>query len=137
VVRLGGEEFLAVLEDCDVAGAGVVAEAMRVAIRDIALPAGCGLARLTASIGIATFPDHAADLDSLLAVADRAMYTAKETGRDRVVRAAPPAASPVIVPLPRRSRVFPQLKPGAARADRARPTADDGSGAGHTASDFA
>jgi diguanylate cyclase (GGDEF)-like protein len=137
VVRLGGEEFLALLEDCDVAGAAVVAEAMRVAIRDIALPARCGLARLTASIGIATFPDHAADLDSLLAAADRAMYTAKENGRDRVVRAAPPAASPVIVPLPRRSRVFPQLNPGAARADRARPTADDGSGAGHTASDFA
>jgi diguanylate cyclase (GGDEF)-like protein len=103
VVRLGGEEFVALLQDCDADGATTVAEAMRVAVRDIALPEGCGLRRLSASIGIAVFPDHARSLEPLLAAADRAMYVAKRTGRDRVARAAVPVEQ-TIVPLPRRRR---------------------------------
>ncbi|MDQ6846721.1 MAG: EAL domain-containing protein [Candidatus Dormibacteraeota bacterium] len=101
VVRLGGEEFVALLQDCDADGAAVVAEAIRVAVRDIALPDGCGLARLTASIGIAAYPEHAGDLEQLLAAADRAMYAAKAGGRDRIARAAGDAT---IVKLPQRRR---------------------------------
>ena len=104
VVRLGGEEFVAVLQDCDADGAAVVAEAIRVAVRDIALPEGCGLPRLTASIGIAAYPEHAADLEQLLAAADRAMYAAKQSGRDRIARASAPVDSTTIVNLPRRRR---------------------------------
>ncbi|HEY8755198.1 MAG TPA: EAL domain-containing protein, partial [Candidatus Dormibacteraeota bacterium] len=99
VVRLGGEEFVALLQDCDADGAAVVAEAIRVAVRDITLPEGCGLARLTASIGIASYPEHAGSLDQLLAAADRAMYEAKQAGRDRVIRAAAPVEPGVIVTL--------------------------------------
>ncbi len=104
VVRLGGEEFVALLQDCDADGAAVVAEAIRVAVRDIALPEGCGLPRLTASIGIAAYPEHAGDLEQLLAAADRAMYAAKQAGRDRIARAASPLGPATIVPLPQRRR---------------------------------
>ncbi len=104
VVRLGGEEFVALLQDCDADGAAVVAEAIRVAVRDIALPEGCGLPRLTASIGIAAYPEHAADLEHLLAAADRAMYVAKQGGRDRIVRASAPTDAATIVNLPQLRR---------------------------------
>jgi diguanylate cyclase (GGDEF)-like protein len=104
VVRLGGEEFVALLQDCDADGAAVVAEAIRVAVRDIALPEGCGLPRLTASIGIAAYPEHAPDLEQLLAAADRAMYVAKQGGRDRITRASAPADTASIVKLPHQRR---------------------------------
>jgi diguanylate cyclase (GGDEF)-like protein len=104
VVRLGGEEFVALLQDCDADGASVVAEAVRVAVRDIALPEGCGLPRLTASVGIAAYPEHAGDLEQLLAAADRAMYSAKQAGRDRIARAMSAPEAGTIVPLPRRRR---------------------------------
>ncbi len=99
VVRLGGEEFVAVLYDCGMDGAMLVGEAMRVAVRDITMPHG-GIAQLTASIGIAVYPEHGADLEHLLAAADRAMYSAKHDGRDRVERAGDAASPSVIVPLP-------------------------------------
>jgi len=100
VVRLGGEEFVTLLQDCDANGAAVVAEAIRVAIRDIALPEGCGLSRLTASIGIAAYPENAGTLEQLLSAADRAMYLAKQGGRDQVARAGAAAQTATIVPLP-------------------------------------
>lgn len=111
VVRLGGEEFVALLQDCDTDGGARAAEAIRVAVRDIALPEGCGLTRLTASVGVAAYPDHGLDLDQLLSAADRAMYEAKQGGRDRVVRAVAVAGPATIVPLAprRRKRVRPTV----------------------------
>ena len=54
-------------------------------------------ARITASFGVATLPDDALDTDALLRLADRALYAAKQRGRDRVeaasAAAAPPAAT--------------------------------------------
>jgi diguanylate cyclase (GGDEF)-like protein len=116
IVRLGGEEFVALLHDCDADGAEVVAEAMRMAVRDILLPQGCALPRLTASIGIASYPANGRDLDQLLAAADRAMYSAKHKGRDQVARAPLAADIARIVPLPRRA--------GAGHGGRAAPAAD-------------
>jgi diguanylate cyclase (GGDEF)-like protein len=116
IVRLGGEEFVALLHDCDADGAELVAEAMRMAVRDIALPVGCDLPRLTASIGIAAYPLHGGDLDQLLAAADRAMYAAKHGGRDQVATAPPALDTGRIVTLPQRSR--------AAGGRRAIPAAD-------------
>lgn len=101
VVRLGGEEFVALLHDCGLEGASVAAEAMRVAVRDMTLPPDCGLERLTASIGIAVYPDHGRDLDQLLGAADRAMYAAKHGGRDGVAQASiAPDGTVAAVPSP-------------------------------------
>ncbi|MBV8445982.1 MAG: GGDEF domain-containing protein, partial [Candidatus Dormibacteraeota bacterium] len=84
VVRLGGEEFVILLHGCDAGAALRVAEAVRQTMRETSLPDGCGLQRMTASIGVAAYPDHGTTLDQLLAAADRAMYEAKHAGRDRV-----------------------------------------------------
>ncbi len=109
VVRLGGEEFLILLHGCDADGGVVVAEAVRDAISQLALPEGARLSRLTASIGVASYPEHGDHLDELIAAADRAMYTAKHRGRNRVVRAPVPGRPGVVTlaapQLPRSMRV--------------------------------
>ena len=72
-----------------------VAEHLRRATAALAVPQ-LG-ARVTASFGVATLPDDAPDTDALLRIADRALYAAKQRGRNRVeaasVAAAPPAAT--------------------------------------------
>ncbi len=66
----------------DLAEAGVVLERLREAVaRHRPDPAGPSLA---ISVGLAAFPDQAADPDELLKLADRALYRAKADGRDRV-----------------------------------------------------
>jgi diguanylate cyclase (GGDEF)-like protein len=102
VVRLGGEEFVVLLHECSAEGATIAAETARGAVRDVVVPEGCSLESLTASIGIATYPEHGATLDLLLGSADRAMYSAKHEGRDRSVRATAAAGVGKIIALPRR-----------------------------------
>jgi diguanylate cyclase (GGDEF)-like protein len=86
VGRLGGEEFIVLLPDSDAAAADGVAEKLRQAIRALRLP---GMHDgISASFGVATFPDDATDPDELLRLADRALYLAKKLGRDRVERAS-------------------------------------------------
>jgi len=82
VGRYGGEEFLLLLPDTGRDQAVVVAEKLRAAA------AGLGLSEInqpvTASFGIAAIPDDAADGDTLIRAADRALYAAKGNGRNRV-----------------------------------------------------
>jgi diguanylate cyclase (GGDEF)-like protein len=84
--RYGGEEFALVLPETGLEPAARRAEDIRVAISTLELTyAGKYLGRMTASIGIALFPNHSRDADGLLRVADIALYAAKGAGRDRVV----------------------------------------------------
>jgi len=78
--RYGGEEFCVLLPDTDAAGAAVLAERLRVAV---AQPAGTAAPMITASFG-ATVWQPGDTADALFSRADRALYRAKELGRDRV-----------------------------------------------------
>jgi diguanylate cyclase (GGDEF)-like protein len=82
-VRFGGEEFLIVLTNSTVEGAMRVAQALQDAIAELRPPAS-DVKRVTASIGVAVFPDHGQELDDVVAAADHAMYQAKRDGRDRI-----------------------------------------------------
>lgn len=85
--RFGGEEFLVLLPSTGRQGALETAEKLRSAIEKLD-PVSADL-RVTASFGVATYPLDALDGDSLVRVADRALYAAKAEGRNRVVLADP------------------------------------------------
>jgi diguanylate cyclase (GGDEF)-like protein len=80
--RYGGEEFLILLPETHRVGAVAICERIRQAISDSVIP---GLERkISASLGVAVLPDDAYDADMLMRNADRALYTAKSNGRNRV-----------------------------------------------------
>jgi diguanylate cyclase (GGDEF)-like protein len=85
VARYGGEEFLVILHEAEPAGLPAVAERFRTSIAEEPFDAGAGhLLVMTTSVGGASMPADAATLTDLLRVADRALYTAKSMGRNRV-----------------------------------------------------
>jgi diguanylate cyclase (GGDEF)-like protein len=86
--RFGGEEFLILLPDTDRATAVLVAEKLRAEIGNAELT---GIAAMSASFGVSAIPTDATTADGLLRNADRALYAAKEGGRDRVHSFSPPA----------------------------------------------
>jgi diguanylate cyclase (GGDEF)-like protein len=97
--RKGGEEFAVLLPDTEIAAALEIAERVRAAIAEISLP-GTDVS-VTASFGVAGFPDHASTLDRLERLADAALYVAKRQGRNRVELAEPaPADAGAEVPAP-------------------------------------
>jgi diguanylate cyclase (GGDEF)-like protein len=83
VARYGGEEFVVVLPGAPEPEAVEIAGRIRAAVAQHHQGSG----GLTISIGVATYPDSAVTKESLLEAADRALYTAKRLGRDRVVTA--------------------------------------------------
>jgi diguanylate cyclase (GGDEF)-like protein len=88
--RLGGEEFAVLLPGTDAAGAGALAESLRDATADLVVSTENGDVRVTASFGVASFPQtHAAD--ELMTAADLALYGAKRQGKNRVVSVEPQA----------------------------------------------
>ena len=94
--RNGGEEFALLLPETDTSAAQEIAQRVGAAIADITLP-GVDLV-LTASLGVATYPDHANALERLERLADAALYMAKRAGRNRTEIANPgtePAATDV------------------------------------------
>ncbi|MGC8473439.1 MAG: diguanylate cyclase [Candidatus Dormibacteria bacterium] len=86
-VRYGGEEFVLLLHDAGPEGARRVARQLRTRLARIPLPPGSAIPRVTASVGIAAFPDHGRTVDKLLQEADSAMYAAKRRGGNRAVHA--------------------------------------------------
>ena len=89
--RFGGDEFALILPQAYADGALIVAERVRMRIEQIIIS---GFGNLTASIGIATFPMHAASRADLFRAADDALYTAKRQGRNRVCVADNSAQNP-------------------------------------------
>lgn len=92
VARYGGEEILLVMPGSDIERGMEKLDEVRVKVglTDIALPRG-GTSRITVSIGVAGFGIDGRDVDSLLDIADRRLYQAKDAGRNRVVG---PGSSP-------------------------------------------
>jgi diguanylate cyclase (GGDEF)-like protein/PAS domain S-box-containing protein len=89
VARLGGDEFAVLLPAGGRAAAEIVARDLLDVIRKLAAGAAHETERrVTISIGVATFQDASAPADHVLALADRALYDAKRTGRGRHVVAS-------------------------------------------------
>lgn len=85
LARYGGEEFAVVLPETAASGAQSVAERICAAIRERPFTRDDGEVPLavTVSIGASVYPDHGGTSRDLINAADRALYFAKETGRDR------------------------------------------------------
>jgi diguanylate cyclase (GGDEF)-like protein len=105
LARFGGEEFIVLLPHTGLERAISVAERIQSVLRAPRADAGAGSGMLppyTVSIGIACQLDAEEDLDCILMRADKALYSAKEHGRDRIEVAEPvsPAALVAASPLP-------------------------------------
>jgi len=87
--RFGGEEFAVILPGASLLVARNRAESIRTAIETMTIQyAGRSVGPVTVSIGVAAMPPHAQDWTFALRQADKALYTAKQAGRNRVVTAA-------------------------------------------------
>ena len=86
LARYGGDEFVALLPESAPENARAVAERIRASIAATPLEVAGSRVSTSVSIGVAGYPGDGRSLDAVLAHADRAMYAAKEQGRNRVVK---------------------------------------------------
>lgn len=82
--RVGGEEMALILKDTDSDGARELAERLRANIEAMRVPFGTDEIQVTASFGVATYPVEVPEWDALYRTADRALYQAKQAGRNQV-----------------------------------------------------
>lgn len=82
--RYGGEEMAVILPNCTAEHAVKVAEKIRMSLEKLEIVTEKGPLKFTASLGVATYPDHADNRESLIEKADQALYRAKHGGRNRV-----------------------------------------------------
>ena len=87
--RYGGEEFVVVLPETDSEGALAVAERIRADVEKFEFVGGEGLKPVhkSVSVGVATYPDDATSQSRLIEMADKAMYSAKRAGKNKVASA--------------------------------------------------
>ena len=84
--RFGGEEFVLILPDSSLDGTSKRAEGLCEAAKQLNIQLGGKLLnKFTLSLGVAAFPDHGNDAETLMRAVDQALYRAKKEGRDRVV----------------------------------------------------
>jgi len=89
--RLGGEEFAILLPDTETEGAYEFAERLRQRVAAQPTHSAAGDIPITISIGVTPFAPRDGNIDAILARADRALYRAKENGRNQVeLEPAPP-----------------------------------------------
>jgi diguanylate cyclase (GGDEF)-like protein len=82
--RYGGDEFVVLLPETDPTGAFVLAEKIRIGVTDLDLELPDDAARPSMSVGVVAYPDDGQTADELMISADRAMYTSKRAGKNRV-----------------------------------------------------
>jgi len=82
--RYGGEEFIVLLPETEIQGALILAERLRQSVADKAIEARGRELSVTASFGVAELTDEFETLQQLINQADRALYKAKDSGRNRV-----------------------------------------------------
>ena len=88
--RYGGEEFVVILPGADPETARARAERLRELVEQVGVAqAGRLFGPMTMSVGLAAYPDHGLSGRALLEAADRALYDAKQQGRNRVITATP------------------------------------------------
>jgi diguanylate cyclase (GGDEF)-like protein len=83
LARFGGDTFVILLPETDRTGAATRAEHLRRTLEQAQL--GPGLPRITLSLGVAAFPEHAQDADALIAAAATSLDAAKQAGRNRLI----------------------------------------------------
>ena len=83
--RYGGEEFSVLLPATDAVAGAFVAERIRELIAGTVFTAGAATVKMTVSIGVASCPGNAQTIRTLVVEADKALYEAKRTGKNRVV----------------------------------------------------
>lgn len=93
--RYGGEEFIAILPGTHEEPAAHFAERVRHAVESHVFRDGSTEVRMTVSCGVASYPAPGVDApEALLKAADAALYQAKETGRNQVIRASQSSTAP-------------------------------------------
>jgi diguanylate cyclase (GGDEF)-like protein len=94
--RYGGDEFVVLLPETDPTGAFVLAEKIRIGVNELELDLPDDAVRPSLSVGVVAFPDDGQTADELMISADRAMYTSKRAGKNRVTGVSmPPDATGV------------------------------------------
>ncbi len=83
--RYGGEEFFILMPETEKTAAERVANRARETVKHYPFKLDEQQAAITISIGCILYPEQAKDAREVLKYADKAMYQAKETGRDRVI----------------------------------------------------
>lgn len=83
VGRFGGEEFCVLCEETDAHGALLLAERIREELKARAFESDLGSVSVTCSLGVAEYPEDARNDEQLFELADKALYAAKQAGRDR------------------------------------------------------
>ena len=149
--RFGGDEFLVLLPETDIAGAFVVAEKIRAGAEEVGLSVAGTAADTSVSIGLVSHPEDGLSAEELMIAADRAMYQAKSLGKNqisgnprprRLIARGLPAAEPVEIPPAAVSEPpaeaapppsAPELPPAAASPAIAETSADPPHRNGHAA----